>query len=176
MYPPIWGPHVWTTIHLMAFSYPDHPTQERQKSMTDFLTNLCVNLPCPGCSIHCGNYVKENVPNVSSRDLFKKWAYDFHNTVNKRTGKRELTYSEAEETLVQKFFQREQWVNLKRAQEMRREDHESIDHWKKLAQKTTNQHQNFPECKNTTTITIGIIASFLLITLIVISCIKYKKR
>lgn len=134
MYPPVWGPIVWETLHLMTFVYPDKPSNERQGSMRSFITGMCGNLPCPGCSDHCSEYVSDNPPPTHSRTVLKKWAYDFHNSVNRRTGKRELTYEEADGTITSKYFEREKWVEIQRADEIRREDHATVAKWKKIAE------------------------------------------
>ena len=100
MYPPIWGPYVWVTLHLFAYSYPDKPSDERKQQMNDFLLNLSVNLPCPGCGHHCAEYVATNPPKTNNRSELVKWVRDFHNAVNRRTGKRELSYAESERFLM----------------------------------------------------------------------------
>ena len=133
MYPPVWGPTIWGTIHLMAYTYPDEPSAERKLSMSNFLQNLCINLPCLGCGIHCREYVTNNPPVVDSKTTLKKWAYDFHNAVNVRINKRILTHEEAEEAISKKYFQYEQWKDTNRAQEIREEDHRVIDMWKTKA-------------------------------------------
>ena len=96
MFPPIWGSQTWNILHIMAFVYPLDPTPERQDSMRALLTNLGPNLPCPGCAYHCNKHMTDNPPDVSGQRALKEWLYDFHNAVNKRTGKRVLRYAEAE--------------------------------------------------------------------------------
>lgn len=133
MYPPIFGPILWDGLHLMAFSYPDTPSKQRQESFQDMLKNMAENLPCPGCSLHFGKYLEQHPCQTESKDKLKKWLHKFHNTVNLRTGKREMTEEEAEERFKEKYFTREHWVEIKRAQEMRREDHTIIEKWKHKA-------------------------------------------
>lgn len=171
MYPPVWGPTVWGTIHLMAYTYPDEPTEERQKSMSDFLVNMCTNLPCIGCGIHCRNYVATNPPLVDNKTNLKRWAYDFHNAVNVRTNKQCLTYEEAEEALSKKYFQYEQWKAIDRAEEIREEDHRTIDKWKKMALNPTCDDTNL----KIVSIVAGVFIVFLIVVIITI-LIKQKKK
>ena len=181
MYPPVWGHHMWATIHLMAHVYPQKPSDKRKKSMENFLLNMCDNLPCPGCGMHCGMYMKEHPPHVETQGALKKWAIDFHNTVNKRTGKRELTYEEAEKVLHENFFQKQDWVELKRAQEMRREDHAAIDKWKLLAESVilaSPHNTETPEpCSSNTVsnITIGVIGLLVFIALLALIIVRHRK-
>lgn len=100
MYPPIWGPHVWKFLHILALSYPINPSSKEQDSMIKFLNLLCIILPCPMCSEHCSTYIENNKPNVKNRDSFKKWLFDFHNDVNYNTNKKILTYAEAEKCVL----------------------------------------------------------------------------
>jgi Rps23 Pro-64 3,4-dihydroxylase Tpa1-like proline 4-hydroxylase len=170
MYPPVWGPHIWASIHLMTYVYPDKPSEERKRSIQLLLENICINLPCPLCSSHCQAFMKQYPPKIESREDLKRWAFDFHNSVNKRTGKRELSYQEAEECIQRQFFQRKDWIELKRAQEMRREDHIEIDKWKNLSIATDTTCPS--ESVNISTILFSICI-FLLILFITIIIFKY---
>ena len=176
MYPPVWGPHMWAIIHLMAYVYPDQPSNERKESMKEFLLHTCNNLPCPACGFHCSVYMKEHPPSIESKENLKKWAYDFHNAVNKRTGKRELTYEEAEQVLIDKFFNRNDWMELKRAQDIRREDHLAINKWKEIAQGINPTPHAAEPCDRTAIIVISIISLLLLLAIIVIFILKSKNN
>ena len=103
LYPPLWGNHQWTTLHIMAAVYPTQPSKERQEAMLQYLNGMSYNLPCPQCSYHCTDYFHNNPPMLDSRDNLKKYIYDFHNSVNKRLGKRELSFEECEEQTFKTF-------------------------------------------------------------------------
>jgi hypothetical protein len=195
MYPPVWGPPFWDTIHLIAYIYPENPTIERQNSMTALLLNLSPNLPCHDCGTHSTVYMKEFPPAVESRDMLKKWAVDFHNEVNKRTGKTSLTYEEADDALTRKFFIREDWMEIKRGQDMRREDHKMIDKYKALVEKYEMDNKNIQtnnellkessnkngtdvsakNNNNTIIITVSLILFLILIAFMIIKSKKTKK-
>lgn len=144
-------------LHLMAYSYPEQPTEERQQKMLDYISGMCSNLPCPGCQFHCKDYIDEHPPAVQSREMLTKYFIDFHNAVNKRTGKRELSYEEAEAELRQRFFQRNDWMDLKRAAEIRNEDHKVIDDLK------TRLEEECQTCDNTGYVIAIIVLSMFLV-------------
>ena len=123
MFPPVFGPTFWDMLHIIAYVYPEEPSEARKSSASQFVTLLGTNLPCGGCGQHCNQYVKATPPDVSSRISFQRWVNDFHNVVNARTGKQTLTFEESTATIKRRFFNINDWMELKRAQEVRREDH-----------------------------------------------------
>lgn len=142
MYPAIWGSEFWSVIHLVAFTYPEVPSKKKKKSVQLLFENLCPNLPCAGCSIHCIQYLSENPPKLSCRSDLIDWTIDFHNNVNKRTGKRVLDKKEAYQKIEEKFFTYDDWVETKKHQLIRIEDHKDIDKWKNLALSKTSKKTN----------------------------------
>lgn len=98
MLPEIWGRHAWKFIHLVALGYPINPTQEDTNNYRQFVESLQYILPCAECRNHFAKNLQlypltDKV--MSSRNNLLKWTIDIHNTVNKATGKRRLTYIEA---------------------------------------------------------------------------------
>lgn len=126
LYPNSWGYHQWNILHRMAMTYPDKADSARQEQMQAYLEGMCANLPCPGCAFHCSTYVKEHAPAVQNRQDFKRWVIDFHNAVNKRLGKREWSYEEAERKWTQTVYNMREWLEIDRANQIRIEDHEKI--------------------------------------------------
>jgi len=151
---------VWRTLHLMALVYPDEPNEGRQKSMLDYLLNMCPNLPCGGCSIHCNAYMGAHPPQVQSKTALRHYLVDFHNDVNKRTGKRELSYEEADQILHSTALDFEDWRRLDRASKMRREDSGIIHRWKDAYNELHSQKK--------ATSTWTIIVLILLVALLVL--------
>jgi hypothetical protein len=164
IYPAVWGHHQWTMLHLMAFVYPENPDINRQQSMIKYLEGMSNNLPCPGCSYHCINYFTEFPPQVESKEKLTKYFVDFHNSVNKRTFKRELSYSEAEEALKDRCFKLDNWMDIKRASDIRIEDHKAIEKWKTayhiLEEESKTSNTSSPE------IVFGVLISILCIIII----------
>jgi len=114
----------------MAFVYPESATVERQQSVLNYLHGMSVNLPCPGCSHHCQEYLKEHPPTVESRQALFKYLVDKHNDVNTRLGKRTWTYQEVEEDLTAKVVNVNHWMDLQRCEQIQLEDHRKINELK----------------------------------------------
>lgn len=135
IYPAVWGPQQWALLHLMAELYPIEPSEKRQGQMKGFLDNLCPNLPCGGCALHCQEYMKEHPPDVSSRNNLFMYLVDFHNAVNTRLGKRVFSYKEAEEHLKKQFLNTKDWGVLARAVELRSEDNAWVQDLKSIEER-----------------------------------------
>ncbi len=96
MDPSVWGPPLWRKMHMKTFNYPENPTQTDKVNIIKYFNNIANVLPCDKCKRH---YVRELMINpvsghVHSRKAVIKWLIDFHNKVNRRLGKRVLTYKE----------------------------------------------------------------------------------
>jgi hypothetical protein len=89
MDPKLWGPHTWKTLHALAIE------ADRRKTTGEFqqfMKSLSSLLPCEACRGHMESYLAMNpVPN---ENVFV-YSVQFHNHVNKRLGKREVSYEEA---------------------------------------------------------------------------------
>lgn len=90
--PHVWGPSVWKMMHVIALTYPEHPTRQDMQDFATFFTSLQNVLPCEGCrkgytQLIGGRYrLTEGV--LSGRDALFRWTVDVHNAVNKKVGKR----------------------------------------------------------------------------------------
>ncbi len=122
VYPCVWGPHQWNMLHTIAVAYPDQPDADRQKSSLNYLHSMCENLPCPGCSHHCNEYLQTHPPQVGSNESFFAYTVDFHNEVNRRLQKEQWSYSRARETYTAQISDPETLLNLSRADQIRKED------------------------------------------------------
>lgn len=80
MFPPVWGPVFWQTIHILTIT--THLTLA-----PEVITTLCLSLPCPSCSVHAREYLEKHPINANSRDELIDWAITFHNAVNTRLEK-----------------------------------------------------------------------------------------
>ena len=126
-YPPIWGTITWHVIHYLVYAYPENPSKTKQDEMEKWLLNLCPLLPCSGCKNHCSDYLKNYPPPVSDKRNLWNWSIDFHNAVNERTGKRKLTYDEAEQIFKDRFLLRENAFKIQDINNKRKEDHTVIN-------------------------------------------------
>lgn len=85
-WPAIWGPVYWAHIHALS------KTTEKEMFVA-YLRQLFANLPCPACRMHSLEGLNRYQNNVSSSF---RLAVDLHNAVNRKHGKRQYTYAEAE--------------------------------------------------------------------------------
>lgn len=93
--PRVWGRALWFSLHNGALNYPDDPDDEKKQMMINFILGLPIMLPCDMCKNHAHEYIqsrKNTLHNVvqNSRNLFK-FFWEFHNDVNRRTGKPTMT-------------------------------------------------------------------------------------
>jgi hypothetical protein len=87
----IWGPLLWTFLHLVSMNFPVKPTREDKKNYMVFIYSLRYILPCGSCRKNLQKHLKKNpllLRHMKSRTTFSKWMYDLHNIVNKATGKK----------------------------------------------------------------------------------------
>jgi hypothetical protein len=93
-----WGPHLWVYLHTVSANYPDQPTPEQQEGMKTWLRTLKWTIPCKKCATHYGRYMEEchDLDRIcASKQTLFEFLVNIHNTVNRRTGKREVTVEEA---------------------------------------------------------------------------------
>ena len=84
----IWGPPLWTVLHIAA-QYG--PTRGGQANWMSLLKALRTGIPCPDCAGHYNAWINSHPIRASlipgqTFDI-GKWILDLHNDVNKRTGK-----------------------------------------------------------------------------------------
>lgn len=94
----IWGPSGWRLIHSTAFTYPRNPTFVDKQRYKMFFESLAYTLPCVNCQ---HNFQKELLQfdldrALRSREDLARWSIDLHNSVNKRLGKKIMSYKEVQ--------------------------------------------------------------------------------
>ena len=89
-----WGPAAWYTIHsVCAFSKPT-----TRESVNTWLVATARVLPCTECQQEAMDYV-ESRPPAGAADIFD-WSVDFHNAVNARLGKQQISVKQARMALL----------------------------------------------------------------------------
>ena len=83
----IWGPMLWSVLHMISLNYPVKPTKKQQEEYYMFITSLQHVLPCGACRKNMSENIK-TIGFVKRRDLknrenFSRWVYDLHCEVNK---------------------------------------------------------------------------------------------
>lgn len=87
--PKYWGKHFWTTFHIVALGYPRTPTPEDIATYKSFYQLFGAVLPCKKCARNYERHMEELPIDraLSSKDKLFAWTVDFHNIVNRETGK-----------------------------------------------------------------------------------------
>lgn len=89
MKPSIWGPYVWTSLHLIALGYPEKPSDVDKLNYKTFISALGNVVPCTTCSKNYSRHFSELPIDKfleSKKSLFT-WTVKLHNIVNIETGK-----------------------------------------------------------------------------------------
>lgn len=82
----MWGPTVWSALHVLSFAYPERPTPEDRRSALGLVRGVIALLPCEECRRHGAEYLLAKHHDWHSREAFARWVYDFHQSVNRRIG------------------------------------------------------------------------------------------
>ena len=102
MGPSIWGPILWSAMHIVTLGYSTQPTEEDKQAAINFFESLVVMIPCPICRAHYKMILdKDSVKNhVSSRSELIFWVFTVHNQVNTQLNKPEITLEQFIQNLV----------------------------------------------------------------------------
>ena len=99
--PQIWGPCFWFSLHNGATLYPKNASPFWRKRMKNFILGIPVMIPCEDCCYHATAYIDSRKHEldtiVMTRENVMLFFIDFHNFVNARYGKRELSTAEAKD-------------------------------------------------------------------------------
>jgi len=97
--PEVWGPAFWFSLHNGAHKYPIKATPMWKDRMKHFILGIPVMVPCEKCSIHATAYIEKNYDQldtvVEGRMALFEFFHTFHNYVNKRLKKPEMSLQDA---------------------------------------------------------------------------------
>jgi len=97
--PEVWGPPFWFTLHNGSLNYPSLANPLCIERMKNFIIGIPVMIPCETCKEHATSYIETNKDYLdyicASRDKLFKFFVDFHNFVNIRLKKPEMSYDDA---------------------------------------------------------------------------------
>lgn len=87
----IWGPHMWVSLHCIAYCYPINPTQEDKNNYLTFFKQVGNMLPCPQCKVSYNELIKCGMTKLDdsvmrNRESITKWLYYIHEAVNNKLG------------------------------------------------------------------------------------------
>ena len=96
----VWGPCVWILFHTLAHKVVSEEFNNLKADIIQYIQRICANLPCPECTQHAMEYMKQNsrrINSITTKEHLQTFLIDFHNSVNVRKGKPTFTYQQAED-------------------------------------------------------------------------------
>ncbi|PSN48518.1 FAD-linked sulfhydryl oxidase ALR [Blattella germanica] len=91
------GRNTWGFLHTMAAYYPDSPTSEQRRDMSNFFALFSKFYPCEPCAEDLREQLKVNPPITSSQHELSQWLCRIHNNINVRLGKKVFDCSKVNE-------------------------------------------------------------------------------
>jgi len=83
-----WGPSIWYLFHTLSYKIKEEEFLNIRIELLDIVKAICKHLPCPSCAQHATEYTQKlNYDSIQNKNDFKMFLFNFHNDVNKRTGK-----------------------------------------------------------------------------------------
>ena len=84
-----WGPIIWTFFHTIVQSINENYFTQIYKSLFNYIKSICNFLPCPQCSKHAKEYLKNiSYSKIDTKEKFIQMLFHFHNEVNKNNNKK----------------------------------------------------------------------------------------
>lgn len=95
--PSFWGPSFWLSLHNGSLRYPENPSDIYKERMKGFIKGIPFMVPCKECFIHATAFIENSDLELitSNRTSLFNFFVDFHNVVNKRYNKPQISYKEA---------------------------------------------------------------------------------
>lgn len=97
--PDVFGPAQWFSYHTGALGYPINPSPITIERMKNFILGIPIMIPCKNCQEHATAFIESRYSELdkicSTRDSLFKFFVDFHNQVNIRKNKPQMSYEEA---------------------------------------------------------------------------------
>lgn len=92
-----WGTITWTFFHTFAEKIKDEQFYDNKEVFINIIIKTCNHLPCPDCSEHATNLLKKSyLNNIKTKKHFIEFLRQFHNIVNIKINKKELSIEETE--------------------------------------------------------------------------------
>lgn len=87
-----WGPSGWKFLHLVAYTYPNNPTNNDKLKFERFYNSLDKILPCKYCRQSLELFYKQLPINeyLENKEQLTEWIYLIHNKVNNKLRKQGL--------------------------------------------------------------------------------------
>lgn len=90
-----WAVPTWDFLHSFAAKVNDGFYASNRVQIVQFIIDICMVLPCPTCQQHAKVFFRGVRPqNIRTKDHLIQLLLDFHNDVQRRTGKPQLTLAD----------------------------------------------------------------------------------
>ena len=90
-----WGNATWYMFHTLAYKIKN---DSQINQLLQQIYDICHNLPCNDCATHAASILKTvNIENINTKEKLIKLMFEFHNLVNKETGKEIFTMEQHNE-------------------------------------------------------------------------------
>ena len=87
-----WAPHTWVFFHCFANKINKRFFEGNRAQCLQILKNICMALPCVECTKHAIAFMNTvNERNVRTKEELIQMLFVFHNKVNKRINKKEVS-------------------------------------------------------------------------------------
>lgn len=95
--PTVWGPSMWSIIHLVCLQAPANIDANVRNSYYMFFTMMPYILPCDKCREHWLTHIQKHPIDdaLDTRDELFRWSVNMHNVVNRSLGKPEISHEAA---------------------------------------------------------------------------------
>lgn len=183
-FPPVWGNSFWRVIHVNATRLDMYSTSDAiargkgetpdpyiayRKALYDFLVYLPYYLPCAKCEQNFQQFVLEFPlpamdPPIENAKIFFHWTVDLHNHANQITGKRIVSYDEAEKQYQASYTDN---AKLNEYQLARMHDSTKI---KALEDELDTLKRSAPPCRDqkSSMIAMGAITAFAVLVAVIL--------
>ena len=105
----VWGPMLWTVLHMISLNYPVEPTPQHQRQYKRFFRTLMYVLPCGACRKSYRYFilrhpvVKIRDEIFTNRETLSKWLFTLHNVVNHKLRKHQATNFQRSMNFYERF-------------------------------------------------------------------------
>jgi len=101
-----WGEPTWFLFHTLSVKIKEEEFARVKDDLLSMVYSICVNLPCPICSDHAKEYLKNiNFRAIQNKTQLIDFFHQFHNTVNKRKQKESFPRDQVEDKYSKAYTQ-----------------------------------------------------------------------
>ena len=111
-----WGTHIWNFLHILCEKIDDNYYLNNHENVNNIIYLICTNLPCPDCSEHASNTLKNTsfpINKIKNKDDLTKYIFYFHNEVNKKLNSKQIEFNDYLENFKSKYKNANIYVALK---------------------------------------------------------------